>query len=82
MLLRPHPLIENTKESMRPEVMKKYMMLKEQYLVEGWGIYDGTADLDRAVVLSDAYYGDGSSVVQLYQQTGKPIMIQNVEVVT
>ena len=36
--------------------------------------------MDRAVVLSDAYYGDGSSVVQLYKQTGKPIMIQNVEV--
>ena len=46
----------------------------------GWGIYDDTAELDRAVVLSDAYYGDKSSVVQVYQETGKPLMIQNVEV--
>ena len=81
LLWRPHPLIESTMVSMRPKVLEKYMMLKEQYLVEGWGIYDGTTDLHRAVVLSDAYYGDGSSVVQLYQQTGKPIMIQNVEVI-
>ncbi|MDE7417588.1 MAG: hypothetical protein K2N44_15015 [Lachnospiraceae bacterium] len=82
LLWRPHPLIESTMKSMRPEVLLKYTMLKEQYIAEGWGIYDESADVDRAVVISDAYYGDGSSVVQLYQQTGKPIMIQNVEVIT
>ncbi len=82
LLWRPHPLIESTMRSMRPEILQKYAMLKDRYLAEGWGIYDETADVDRAVVISDAYYGDGSSVVQLYQQTGKPIMIQNVEIVT
>ena len=82
LLWRPHPLIESTMKSMRPEVFQKYMTLKQQYIAEGWGIYDETADVDRAVVLSDAYYGDGSSVVQLYRQTGKPIMIQNVEIMT
>lgn len=82
LLWRPHPLIESTMKSMRPEVLQKYMMLKQQYIAKGWGIYDETADVDRAVVLSDAYYGDGSSVVQLYRQTGKPIMIQNVEIMT
>lgn len=80
LLWRPHPLIESTMNSMRPEVFQKYMTLKHRYLAEGWGIYDETADVDRAVVLSDAYYGDNSSVVQLYRQTGKPIMIQNVEI--
>ena len=80
LLWRPHPLIESTMRSMRPEILQKYAMLKDRYLAEGWGIYDETADVDRAVVISDAYYGDGSSVVQLYQQTGKPIMIQNVEI--
>lgn len=80
LLWRPHPLIESAMKSMRPEVLEKYMMLKEQYLAEGWGIYDETADVDRAVVLSDSYYGDGSSVVELYKQTGKPVMIQNVEI--
>lgn len=78
LLWRPHPLIESTLESMRPKVLEKYMGLKKNYIAEGWGIYDDTADVDRAVVLSDAYYGDTSSVVQLYQQTGKPVMIQNV----
>ena len=80
LLWRPHPLIESTMKSMRPEVLQKFVMLKNDYMKQGWGIYDDTADLDRAVVLSDAYYGDSSSVVQLYRQTGKPIMIQNVEI--
>ncbi|MDE7323999.1 MAG: hypothetical protein K2N73_15060 [Lachnospiraceae bacterium] len=80
LLWRPHPLIESTLQSMRPEIMRKYMAMKEQYIAEGWGIFDDTADVDRAVVLSDAYYGDSSSVVQMYQQTGKPVMIQNVNI--
>ncbi len=82
LLWRPHPLIESTMQSMRPDILRKYTAIKEQYIAEGWGIYDDTADVDRAVVLSDAYYGDGSSVVQLYQQTGKPVMIQNVDILT
>lgn len=80
LLWRPHPLIENTIKSMRPQLWAEYGKLVQAYREEGWGIYDDTADMDRAVVLSDAYYGDQSSVVQVYQETGKPVMIQNVEV--
>jgi hypothetical protein len=81
LLWRPHPLIENTVKAMRPQLWEQYKVIVDQYKQEGWGIYDDTADMDRAVVLSDGYYGDGSSVVQLYQQTGKPIMLQNVDIV-
>ena len=47
--------------------------------IEHFVIYDDSADLDRAIVVSDAYYGDASSIVQLFQKTRKPIMIQNIE---
>jgi hypothetical protein len=80
LMWRPHPLIESTLTSMRPQLWETYRAIRDRYLAEGWGIYDDTADLDRAITVSDAYYGDGSSVVQLYQQTGKPVMIQNVEI--
>ncbi len=80
LLWRPHPLISATIKSMRPELWLEYEKLVQEYKKEGWGIYDDSADMERAVILSDAYYGDGSSVVQVYQETGKPIMIQNVEV--
>ncbi len=82
LLWRPHPLIKATIESMRPQLWAAYQKIKDRYIEEGWGIYDNSTDLDRAVILSDAYYGDISSVVQIYQQTGKPIMVQNIEVMT
>lgn len=78
LLWRPHPLMQATIESMRPQLWQEYKEIVEQYKQESWGIYDDSADLDRAVVLSDAYYGDASSVVQLYKKTGKMIMMQNV----
>ncbi|MCM1124618.1 MAG: hypothetical protein NC416_18740 [Eubacterium sp.] len=80
LLWRPHPLIESTIKSMRPKLWAAYETIVRTYREEGWGIYDDSADMDRAVLLSDAYYGDTSSVVQVYQETGKPVMIQNVEV--
>ena len=78
LLWRPHPLMESTLVSMRPELWEEYRKIREKYREDGWGIYDDTADMDRAVTLSDAYYGDRSSIVQLYQKTGKQIMLQSV----
>lgn len=80
LLWRPHPLVKATVESMRPQLWTKYDKLVADYRKGRWGIYDDTADLNRAIEISDAYYGDGSSIVHLYQQTGKPVMIQNVNV--
>lgn len=79
LLWRPHPLIESAVKSLRSDLLERYLGIRDRYIEEGWGIYDDTADLNRAIAVSDAYYGDRSSVVQLYKQTGKPIMLQDVE---
>ena len=81
LLWRPHPLIKSTISSMRPALWEAYEKMIKQYKEEGWGIYDDTAELDRAIVMSDGYYGDESSVVQLCQKVGKPVMIQNVKII-
>lgn len=78
LLWRPHPLIESTLKSMLPNLWKDYKLIVNKYREEQWGIYDDSADLSRAIAISDAYYGDGSSVINLYKETKKPIMIQNV----
>ena len=75
---RPHPLMKSTFHSMRPEIEKEYLKIEKQYIEEGWGIYDDTPDLHRAICWSDAYYGDMSSVVTLYRATGKPMMMQSM----
>lgn len=80
LLWRPHPLIPSTIRAMRPALWARYSEIVEKYREEGWGIYDDSADIDRAVVISDAYYGDGSSVVQLCREREMPVMIQNIDV--
>lgn len=82
LLWRPHPLFGTTVEAMRQNLRAAYQGIVDKYLEEGWGIYDDTADLNRAIELSNGYYGDWSSVVTLYQETGKPVMIQTVESTT
>lgn len=80
LLWRPHPLIQATIASMRPQLWREYEQLVGEYRAAGWGIYDDSADLNRAIALSDAYYGDGSSVVQLCREAGMPVMIQDAEI--
>jgi len=75
---RPHPLMKSTLHSMRPQIEKEYLALEKQYIDEGWGIYDESPDVHRAVCYSDAYYGDASSVIELYRVTGKPVMIAHI----
>jgi len=79
LLWRPHPLIQATIESMRPQLWEQYQKLVENYRLEGWGIYDDTPDMNRVITLCDGYYGDRSSLVQLCQEAEKPILLQDVE---
>lgn len=80
LLWRPHPLNDITYETMRPQLYQEYLDIVTEYKQQGFGIYDDTADMNRAIAISDAYYGDMSSLVILYQMTGKPVMIQNVDI--
>ena len=80
LLWRPHPLSETTCAAMRPHLLEQYHEIIREYKKEGFGIYDDTPDVHRAIAVSDAYYGDSSSLVELYRMTGKPIMIQNDEI--
>lgn len=77
---RPHPLYESTLASMRPDLLPIYRKLVENYKAEGWGILDEGEDLDWAIAETDAYYGDRSSVVELYKEAGKPVLYQDTRV--
>ena len=77
---RPHPLMLATITAMRPELVEAYQNLVDEYRKKQIGIYDDTADLNRAIALADAYFGDLSSVVQLCQKVKMPVMIQDVKV--
>lgn len=78
LLWRPHPLLENTIKSMRPQLMESYSALRDWFVEETIGIYDNTADLYRAIFLSDLYYGDPSSVIPLFKKVKKEVVMQNI----
>ena len=80
LLWRPHPLYLQTIESMQPELRDGYLQIVNRYREEKWGIYDESAELDRALVVADAYYGDQSSLVALCKEIKIPIMLEDIEV--
>lgn len=81
LLWRPHPLMMSTIESMRPELRERFIRVIQRYKEEGWGIYDESAELNRAIGVSDGYYGDQSSVIVLFKENHKLAMIQNIYII-
>ena len=81
LLWRPHPLMKSTISSMRPELREGYQEMVDEYIHDGWGIYDDTSEFHAAFAVSDAYYGDYSSLVPLYLATGKPLLQHNPDII-
>ncbi len=60
-----------------PALFDHFEKLCREYKDGAWGIYDDSGDYARAVVHTDAMYGDYGEIFELYRQSGKPIMIQD-----
>lgn len=80
LLWRPHPLLTDTIDSMTPLLRQEFTRRISNFKEEGWGIYDETPDPNLAMALSDGYYGDSSSLLTIYRETGKPILLQDVDI--
>ena len=81
LLWRPHPLLESTFDSMRPQYRQDYDELKTMFLDHDLGILDTMPDIDESVALSDAYIGGGgTSVTALFGIVGKPMFILNSKI--
>lgn len=81
LLWRPHPLMVNTAQAMNPAAVQPYLQLVKKYQERKIGIYDDSKDLHRAINLSDIYYGDASSVAELFRQQGKAVMLMNHSII-
>ncbi len=78
LLWRPHPLLEATFDSMRPQYRPVYDALKRLFIEQDQGIYDTTPDITDTIALCDAYIGDDkTSVTSLFGLAGKPLFILN-----
>ena len=74
---RPHPLTKETIANICPRFLSFYNKMTKDYIEDGFGIYDETADINRAIAWSDACYTDGSSILYLYLATGKPFALRD-----
>lgn len=75
---RPHPLSDEMGYNTESERFRKYEELVAWYKKEDIGIYDDTPNLHEAIAAADAYYGDHSSLVKLFQAVGKPVLLQQM----
>lgn len=76
LLWRPHPLLESTFDSMRPNHKPIYEALKQRFIENKLGIYDSTPCMEDSIAMSDVYIGDAaSSLVSLFGVAGKPLFI-------
>jgi hypothetical protein len=79
---RPHPLERATVTSMLPRVEALYTAYQERTQCSDRVVVDTSLDLQRAIHNANAYFGHWSSVTELFGFTGKPMVIQEVNVQT
>lgn len=77
LLWRPHPLSKPTLASIRPHVWQEYCQLEDEYKAKAFGVFDDTPDIEASIAVSDAYFGDASSIIYMYGVTGKQMMVQD-----
>lgn len=78
----PHDIEGCQYRELDPELFEAYEHLIEEYQASGQGILDQTDNRERAVELCDAYYGDIGDMFELFEQTGKPMMRQNDDILS
>lgn len=76
LIWRPHPLLEATIKSTRPELTDDFRDLMDYFLNNKIGVLDKTEDVSRVVACTDAYIGSAySSIIILYTIAEKPVFL-------
>lgn len=66
--------VQDVGEDVNPGLLQKYNEVVLKYCKEGWGIYDDFPDVERAVQLCDAVYGDGGAIMNTCRVLGKAVL--------
>ena len=64
---------------MSSELVASYQQLVEQFKAAQFGIYDDSPDFYLAYTYADAFYGDLSSMAELFRKLGRPVIQQLVD---
>lgn len=80
LLWRPHPLSKKTANTFNPKIINSLTELEKKAKSSDYCIFDDTTNLHRSIAISDAYFGDRSSLVEMYRTLKKPVMIQDIDI--
>lgn len=75
LIWREHPLMKPTILTMRPQYVEEYGKFQKNYIDQDLGIYDRTQDYRIAFSVADVLYSDPSSLVTVWQTTGKEVHV-------
>jgi len=75
LIWREHPLIKPTILTMRPQFVEEYGRFQKNYIDQGLGLLDRTQDYRIAFSVADVLYTDPSSLIYIWEQTGKEIHV-------
>ena len=75
LIWREHPLMKPTIVAMRPTFAQEYIRFQRNYIEQDLGILDTTQDYRIAFSVADVLYTDPSSLVTVWQITGKELHI-------
>ncbi|MGN9066587.1 CDP-glycerol glycerophosphotransferase family protein [Ligilactobacillus agilis] len=76
LLWRPHPLLIDAICSLHPDLLADYLQLVSQFKESQMGIYDDSPDFYLAYTYADAFYGDMSSMAELFRKLNRPVIKQ------
>lgn len=76
LIWRPHPLLADNIRVKYPNFLSGYLQLIDQFNESQMGIYDDSPDFYLAYTYADAFYGDISSMAELFRRLGKPVIQQ------
>ena len=71
VIWREHPLMKPTILAMRPMYASAYAKFQRNFVEQDLGIFDKTNDYRIAFKVADVLYSDPSSLITIWQQTGK-----------
>lgn len=75
IIWREHPLMKPTILAMQPMYAESYAHFQKNYITQDLGIMDHTRDYRIAFSVADVLYTDPSSLVHIWQETGKELHI-------
>ena len=75
-------LLDERLQSRIPEILQGYRKILEKYQGEDWLQVESADREADTVKVADAFYGDGGKSAQHMKEASKPVMLQNVEVLS